>query len=49
MVVTRCPAELKSTIDVWGAPGDDFEVMRKLKAAWDPNSTLSPGRFVGGL
>lgn len=49
LVVTRYPAKMKSTIDVWGPPGDDFEVMRKLKATWDPKSTLSPGRFVGGL
>jgi glycolate oxidase FAD binding subunit len=49
LVVTRCPADLKSKIDVWGLPGDDFEVMRKLKAAWDPKSTLAPARFVGGL
>lgn len=49
MVVTRCPAELKADVDVWGPPGDDFEVMRKLKGAWDPKGTLSPGRFVGGL
>jgi len=49
LVVTHCPAELKSKLDVWGPPGDDFEVMRKLKMAWDPKSTLSPGRFIGGL
>jgi len=49
LVVTRCPAALKAEIDVWGPPGDDFEVMGKLKAAWDPKGTLSQGRFVGGL
>jgi glycolate oxidase FAD binding subunit len=48
-VITHCPAELKAKVDVWGPPGDDFEVMRKLKAAWDPNGTLSPGQFVGGI
>lgn len=49
LVVTRCPAGMKSKIDVWGPPDDDFEVMHKLKVAWDPEGTLSPGRFVGGL
>ena len=49
LVVTRCPSELKAKVDVWGPPGDDFEMMRKLKAAWDHKSTLSPGRLVGGL
>ncbi len=49
LVVERCPPELKSRLDVWGAVGDDFEVMRKVKAAWDPKGILSPGRFVGRL
>ncbi|HEV2424043.1 MAG TPA: FAD-binding oxidoreductase [Terriglobia bacterium] len=48
-VVAHCPHDLKSKLDVWGPPGDDFETMRSLKAAWDPKSTLTPGRFVGGL
>ncbi|HEV2493218.1 MAG TPA: FAD-binding oxidoreductase [Terriglobia bacterium] len=49
LVVESCAPELKSQIDVWGPPGDDFAVMRKLKEAWDPKGILSPGRFVGGL
>jgi len=49
MVVTHCPDHLKQGIDVWGAPGDDFETMRSLKAAWDSKSVLAPGRFVAGL
>jgi glycolate oxidase FAD binding subunit len=49
LVVERCPVELKSRLDVWGPVGDDFETMRKVKAAWDPKSILAPGRFVGGL
>lgn len=49
LVVNRCPDELKAKADVWGAPGDDFETMRKLKAAWDPKSTLAPGRGLGGI
>ena len=49
LVVTRYRAPAKPAIDVWGPPGDDFQVMAKMKAAWDPRSTLSPGRFVGGL
>ena len=49
LVVERCPVDLKSHIDVWGPAGDDFEVMKKIKAVWDPTSVLAPGRFVGGL
>lgn len=49
LVVEWCPTELKSQIDVWGPPDDDFEVMRGLKEGWDPKGILSPGRFVGRL
>jgi glycolate dehydrogenase FAD-binding subunit len=49
LVVERCPSAIKDGVDIWGATGDDFEVMRKLKEAWDPNRVLSPGRFVGRL
>jgi len=49
LVAERCPAQLKAGIDVWGPPGDDFEVMRKLKAAWDPKGVLAPGRYLGGI
>jgi len=49
LVVERCAPELKDRLDAWGAPGDDFGVMKKLKAAWDPKGVLSPGRFVGAL
>ena len=47
LVVEWCAPEIKSQTDVWGPPGDDFEVMPKLKDAWDPKGILSPGRFVG--
>jgi glycolate oxidase FAD binding subunit len=49
LVVEWCLPQVKSKIDVWDPPGDDFEVMRKLKEAWDPKGVLSPGRFVSSL
>jgi glycolate oxidase FAD binding subunit len=49
LVVEWCSVPVKARIDVWGAPGDDFETMQKLKQAWDPKGILSPGRFIGGL
>ena len=49
LIVEQCPSELKSTLDVWGPAGDDLELMRQLKLAWDPKQVLSPGRFLGGL
>jgi glycolate dehydrogenase FAD-binding subunit len=49
MIVEIAPATGKARVDSWGPVRDDFEVMWKLKDAWDPNHILSPGRFVGGL
>jgi glycolate oxidase FAD binding subunit len=49
LVIVRCPSDMKKRTDVWGPPGGDFALMRKLKQVWDPKGTLSPGRFLGGL
>ena len=49
LVVERCPLAIKEGVDVWGKPGDDFAVMRKIKKAWDPSGVLSPGRLLGRL
>jgi glycolate oxidase FAD binding subunit len=49
VVVLRCPAALKPRIDVWGTPGDALPLMRQVKARFDPQAILNPGRYVGGL
>ncbi|MEO6798178.1 MAG: FAD-binding oxidoreductase [Candidatus Dormibacter sp.] len=49
VIVARAPAAMKKDLDVWGPPPAAFALMRSLKQALDPNATLSPGRFVGGL
>lgn len=48
-VIERCPLELKQRISVWGPAGEDFPLMQRVKKAFDPGNTFSPGRFVGGL
>jgi glycolate oxidase FAD binding subunit len=48
MVLTEVPLELMPRIDVWG-PVPAWDVMRNLKARFDPQNVLNPGRFVGGL
>lgn len=49
LVVLRARAEVKARVDVWGLPGKDFGLMRRLKREFDPVNILNPGRFVGGL
>jgi glycolate oxidase FAD binding subunit len=44
-----CPAGWKSALKIWGADRADLPLMRKLKAVFDPQGILSPGRFVGGI
>ena len=48
-VVEWAPAEVKKKISVWGPLRDDFPIMQRLKAAWDPQGILNPGRFYGGI
>jgi glycolate oxidase FAD binding subunit len=52
LVVLRCPREIKSSkskMDVWGSAGDALELMRSIKAQFDPTGVLNPGRFIGGI
>ncbi|MGH9404544.1 MAG: FAD-binding oxidoreductase [Terriglobia bacterium] len=49
LVVERASEEVKRALEAWGYEGSDLGVMSKIKRLWDPNGTLAPGRFVGGL
>jgi glycolate oxidase FAD binding subunit len=49
LVVWRAPADVRSQIDAWGDAGEGVGLMRRIKAQFDPNGTLNPGRFVGGI
>jgi len=48
LTVLRQPAGLEP-IDAWGDAGDALPLMREIKRRFDPNGTLNPGRFVGGI
>jgi glycolate oxidase FAD binding subunit len=48
VVVVHAPAAAKRTLDVWG-PVRGLELMRRVKAEFDPHRRLAPGRFVGGI
>jgi glycolate oxidase FAD binding subunit len=47
-VVLGAPAPMKEGVDVWG-PAPGVELMRRIKAVFDPDRRLAPGRFVGGI
>ncbi len=49
LIIERCQPEVKQELDVWGTPGDDFAVIRKMKETWDPKGVLSPGRYLGRI
>jgi glycolate oxidase FAD binding subunit len=44
------PAPLRTAGESWGAqPGPELELMRRVKARFDPRHTCNPGLFVGGI
>lgn len=43
------PPPLKRQVDAWGEPGNGLDMMRRLKAEFDPRGVCNPGRFVGGI
>jgi glycolate oxidase FAD binding subunit len=50
-VLHDAPASLRESIDPWGGEGDPVavELMRRVKARFDPAGVCSPGVFVGGI
>ena len=49
MVIDAAPPAVKQQLDVFGPPRSDIEIMRRLKADFDPQRTLAPGRFMGRI
>ena len=48
-VLERCPLSVKQMRSIWGAPGEDFKLMERIKREFDPDGILNPGRYVGRL
>ncbi|HTX30016.1 MAG TPA: FAD-binding oxidoreductase [Solirubrobacteraceae bacterium] len=50
-VLHDAPAALVETVDPWGGSHDPaaLELMRRVKARFDPRGVCSPGVFVGGI
>ena len=45
--LTRCPAEWKRSLRVWGRPAGDRDLMRHVKRTLDPRNVFNPGRLFG--
>jgi glycolate oxidase FAD binding subunit len=48
VIVLDAPAAVRAEVDLWG-PVPGLDLMRRVKAEFDPARRLSPGRFVGGI
>jgi glycolate oxidase FAD binding subunit len=49
LVVQRAPVDLKKALPVWGEPGSDLPLMKKIRIELDPMGVMCPGRFAVGL
>jgi hypothetical protein len=51
VVLLDAPGELRAQCDVWGAPtgAGGLELMRRVKARFDPAHVCNPGVYVGGI
>jgi glycolate dehydrogenase FAD-binding subunit len=46
LVLMAGPSELRHDAGAWGTPPATLHLMRRLRAAFDPNQVINPGRFV---
>jgi glycolate oxidase FAD binding subunit len=49
VVMLTADSSVRAAVDPWGDIGDALPMMRSVKARFDPNRTLSPGRGPGGI
>jgi glycolate oxidase FAD binding subunit len=49
-VLRDAPAEVRCTVDAWDVrEGPAVDLMRRIKARFDPAGACNPGSFVGGI
>jgi glycolate oxidase FAD binding subunit len=44
-IIEFAPDEQRAKLDLWPAPGNDLEMMKKIKQMFDPNHLLNRGRL----
>jgi glycolate oxidase FAD binding subunit len=49
LTLLQAPLAMKKSLDVFGATTSAQPLIARVKQQFDPNGTLSPGRFVGGI
>jgi len=49
MTALGCALAVKRGLDVWAPLSDAQPLMVRIKQRFDPDGTLNPGRFVGGI
>jgi glycolate oxidase FAD binding subunit len=45
----HAPPWLNERVGAWGAKRADFQMVQRVKQAFDPHNIFAPGRFVGGI
>jgi glycolate oxidase FAD binding subunit len=48
-VIEFAPERRKRQLDLWPAPGSDFEMMKRIKGLFDPAGLLNQGRLYGRI
>ena len=48
-VIEFAPEARKRPLDLWPSPGGDFEIMRRVKALFDPSNLLNRGRLYNRI
>ncbi len=49
LIIESAPTEFKRLIDVWGPIGSTLNLMKQIKAKFDPDTLLNSGRFVSSI
>ena len=49
LTIEAAPRAVKRRLNVWDIPPGGLEIMKRIRASFDPKRTLNPGRFLEGI